>query len=434
MTHRRDFIRTMGAIAAGAITIPGMANIAVARTVQDAAAKVGHKTAQETAEDEQFWKTVRLAYSVSPTIINLNNGGVSPQPILVQDMLDKYNRMCNDAPSYYMWRELDKGREPLRERLAKLAGCDTEEVAINRNSTEALETIIFGLDLNEGDEVVLTRQDYPNMMNAWKQREMRDKIKLVWIDMDLPQDNDEYFVKMYTSAVTAKTRVVHITHMINWCGQMTPAKKIVDAVKAKNKNVFFIGDCAHSTALIDFKMLDLGVDAAGTSLHKWLCAPFGTGLLYVRKEKISQVWPLFPNDKPQSDDIRKFESLGTRSFPTEQAIGYALNFHETIGTARKQARLHYLKNYWMEKVKDLPKVKIHTSLKPEYSCAIGTFSIDGMKATEIDGKLFEKYKIHTVGIEYERFNHVRVTPNIYTSLDEMDKLVRAIKNIAGAPN
>lgn len=431
MTQRRNFIKTMGAIAAGAITIPGMANIAVARTIQDATAKISSKTALETADDEQFWGTVRLAYAVSPNLINLNNGGVSPQTILVQDMLDKYNRMCNEAPSYYMWRELDKGREPLRERLAKLAGCDTDEVAINRNATEALETVIYGLNLQAGDEVVVCRQDYPNMMNAWKQREMRDKIKLVWIDMDLPQESDEYFTKMYAGAVSAKTKVVHITHMINWCGQLTPVKKITEAVKAKNKDVFFLGDCAHSTALIDFKMNELGVDAAGTSLHKWLCAPFGSGLLYVRKQRIADIWPLFANEIPHSDDIRKFETLGTRSFPIEQAIGYALNFHDTIGTARKQARLHYLKNYWSEKVQGLPGIKLHTSLKPEYGCAIGTFSIDGMKATEIDTKLYNQYKIHTVAIEYEKFNHVRVTPNVYTSLEDMDKLVWAITAIAG---
>ena len=430
MTLRRSFIRTMGAIATGAIAIPGMSNYATAQTIQQAADQMRSKSIQEIVEDEVFWKTIRLAYSVSPTIINLNNGGVSPQVSLVQDMLDKYNRQCNEAPSYFMWRILDMGREPLRERLAKLVGAAPDEVAIDRNATEALETVIFGLDLKAGDEVVLTKQDYPNMMNAWKQREMRDKIKLVWLDLELPNDSDEYFVKTFKDAVTSRTKVVHVTHMINWCGQMQPARKIADAVKGKNKDIFVLADCAHSVAIVDFKVSELNVDAMGTSLHKFLCAPFGSGLLYVKKERIAQLWPLFPNDKPQSDDIKKFETLGTRSFPIEQAIGYAINFHETIGTVNKGARLLYLKNYWMERVKDIPKVKLHTSFKSDYSCAIGGISIDGMKASEIERALFDKYKIHTVAIEYEKFNHVRVTPNVYTTIEEIEKFVRAIKAIA----
>jgi selenocysteine lyase/cysteine desulfurase len=452
MTQRRDFIRTVGAITAGAIAIPGMANFALAESIEDAAKKISFKTPLEAAQDEEFWRTVRLAYSVSPSIINLNNGGVSPQVILVQDMLDKYNRLSNETPSYYMWQVLDQGREPLRERLAKVAGTDSpEEVAIDRNSTEAIETVIFGLELNEGDEVVVCKYDYPSMKNAWCARQMRHKIKMVWVDMDLPQENDDYFVKLYSNAVTSKTKVVHLTHMINWCGQMLPVRKIVDAVKAKRPDIFFLVDCAHSTALVDFKFTDLGADASGTSLHKWLCAPFGTGLMNMKKENISKIYPIFPTDKPLSDDIRKFENLGTRSIPNEMAIGYAINFHDTIGIARKQARLHYLKNYWTEQVKDIPKVSIHTSLKSEYSCAIGTFSIEGMKASDINKTLFDKYKIHTVAIEYdpkgynngittptenytsfERMNHVRVTPNVYTTLDEIDKLVRAIKTTSAS--
>jgi selenocysteine lyase/cysteine desulfurase len=430
MSERRNFIRTMGAIAAGAISIEGMNNFAIAKEIEDASLRTKALSNEEVSMDEEFWRSIRLAYSVSPSIINLNNGGVSPQPILVQDMFDKYNRMSNEAPSYYMWRVLDMGREPLRERLAALAGCSAEEIAINRNTTEALDTVIFGLDLKEGDEVIVSRQDYPNMKQAWLQREMRDKIKLVWLDFDLPQEDDNYFVEQYTKAVSAKTKVVHITHLINWNGQIVPVNKITDSIKSKRDDIFFIADCAHSYALIDFKIPELGVHAAGTSLHKWLCAPFGTGMLWISKEKISNVWPLFPNDKPNSDDIRKYESQGTRSFPTEQATGYAINFHNTIGTANKQARLQYLKNYWSTAVKDLSNVKIHTSLNPNYGCAIGSFSIEGMKATEVESKIFNKYKIHTVAIEFEKFNHVRVTPNVYTMIDELDKLIKAIKDVA----
>ncbi len=429
MTDRRQFLKGLGTVALAGSAATWMSP---ARAAQLAAVirEKGQVPATQLAGDEDYWAEIREAYTVSPTIINLNNGGVSPQPLLTQDMQDKYTRMSNEAPSYFMWRVLDMGREPLRERLAAQLGASAEEVAINRNATEALETAIYGIDLNAGDEVILSRQDYPNMMNAWKLREKRHGIRLVWLNQELPQETDDYFVDLFANAITEKTRVVHLTHIINWQGQILPVKKIVDACRKKNSTLQFVLDGAHSFAHFQFKVTDFGVDYFGTSLHKWLCAPFGTGLLWVKKERISALWPLFGNDKPDSDDIRKFEALGTRSFPAEQAVGYSLNLHEAIGIERKEARIRYLKDYWSTRVKDLPRVQLHTSLLPAYSCGIGSFSVNDLEASEVDSRLFTKFKIHTVGIKLENFNHVRVTPQVYTSLRELDKLVMAIQDIA----
>jgi selenocysteine lyase/cysteine desulfurase len=336
--------------------------------------------------------------------------------------------MCAEAPSYYMWRILDQDREPLRENLAALAGVSPDELAINRNTTEALNTIIFGLPLKAGDEVVLSRYDYPNMMNAWKQREARDGIRLVWVDLDLPSDNEEYLVNAFVSKFTEKTRLVHLTHVINWSGQILPVRKIADRAHAQGAEVLV--DAAHSFAVLDYKIPDLGCDYWGTSLHKFLCAPFGTGMMWIRKEKIPGIWPLLSNDKPDSDNIRKFESLGTRSFPTEMAIGYSLDLHNFIGSKRKQERLHFLKNYWMERVRDVPGIRFYTDPKPTWSCAIGNFGLEGWKCTDIAGQLFDKWKIHTTTIDWQKINGVRVTPNVYTTTEELDKLVRAIGVIA----
>jgi len=382
----------------------------------------------EAARNEEYWAVMARAYTVSPQIINLNNGGVSPQPLVVQEALDRYNRMSNEGPTYFMWRILDQGREPLREKLAALAGCSPEEIAINRNATEALDTVIFGLDLKKGDEVVLTRQDYPNMRQAWRQREMRDGIKLNYVNLDLPLEDEALMVEKFTAAFTPRTRVVMITHMINWTGQILPVRKIADA--AHERGLVVIVDGAHTFAHLDYKIPDLGCDYYGTSLHKWLSASFGSGMLYVKKEKIKDLWPLFPNNDPRSADIRKFETLGTRSFPIEQSIGQALQFHNAIGTKRKEERLRYLKNYWCEKVKDLPRVRLNTSLKPEFSCALANFSIQGMEPGAIESTLFSKYKIHTSPIVWENIKGVRVTPHIYTSLPDLDKLVEAIHFLA----
>jgi len=341
--------------------------------------------------------------------------------------VERYNRLSNEAPSYYMWRILDQGREPLRAKLASIAGVSPEEIAINRNASESLETIIFGITLKKGDEVILCKQDYPNMINAWKQRAHRDGIILKWLEFDFPIENEEAIVDQYVSAFSKRTKVVHITHMINWCGQIMPVQKIAQAARVKDIKVLVDG--AHSFAHFDFTIPDLDCDYFGTSLHKWLCAPFGSGMLYVRKEEISSIYPLFAWTDPVSDNIRKFESLGTRSFAIEQAIGQACDFHMMIGIKRKAARLHYLKNLWAKEALQWDRVSIGTSLDPKWGCAIGLLQIDGKKPVEIAQTLQSKFKIHTVGIEWDGISGVRITPNVYTIKYDMNRLLEGIKYV-----
>jgi selenocysteine lyase/cysteine desulfurase len=429
MYNRRSFLTKAG-LSAVALSLPGIFEPMFASGFSGALNRVNKLSPAEAAHDEEFWQWIRMQYSINPNLINLNNGGVSPQPKPVQDAHIRFYQYCNEGPSYFMWRELDKGREPLRRRLAELAGVEADEVAINRNSTEGLNSIIFGLNLKAGDEVVLSKQDYPNMCNAWKQREKRDGVKLVWVNHELPCEDEAKMVKTYTDAFTAKTKIVHVTHMINWTGQLLPVRKIADAAHAKGIEV--ICDSAHVFAHVDFRIPDLGCDYWATSLHKWLCAPFGSGMMWIKKEKIKNVWALLSSNEPDSGDIRKFESLGTRSFASEMAINAAIDFHLLIGAQRKQARLQYLKNYWAEKAAAVPGVKLNTSLKPQYACALANFSIDGFKPEEIDGKLLEKYRLHTVAINWENIHGVRVTPNVYTSIQDLDLLVKAIKEIAAA--
>lgn len=422
--QRRGFLRKLGALT-GAGLLASVSQQARAARLDRALQQVAHLSADELAADEDFWYYIQQSFTVNPGIINLNNGGVSPAPRTVQEAMKRYYDLSNEAPSYYMWRVLDQGREPLRRNLARLAGCDAEEIAINRNSSEGLETIIFGLQLKAGDEVVAARQDYPNMINAYKQREKRDGIKMVWINLELPSEDEEYLVQQYVKAFTPRTKVVHITHIINWNGQILPVKRI--AQEAHKRGIEVVVDGAHSFAHFKFSIPELDADYFASSLHKWLYAPIGSGLLYVKKDKISKIYPLFAtSDDPLKPDIRKFEALGTRPFFIEQAIGKAIEFHEMIGSERKEKRLHYLKNYWMEKVKDLPGVKLNTSLHPRWGCAIGNIGITGKKPGELDGFLFNQYKIHTVGIEWENINGVRITPNVYTSTRDLDVLVEGI--------
>jgi selenocysteine lyase/cysteine desulfurase len=420
MNNRRRFLTTLAGIS--------LFTPAWSRNFHRAIAEAEHRSPETVAADEDFWYSIQQAFTVSPSLINLNNGGVSPSPKVVQDAMKKYHDLSNEAPSYYMWRILDQGREPLRRNLARLAGCDPEEIAIHRNASEALETVIFGLPLKAGDEVVLSKQDYPNMINAWKQRELRDGIKLVWVNLELPSEDNNYLTLQYTKAFSPRTRVVHVTHIINWNGQILPVRSIADA--AHKQNIEVLVDGAHSFAHFDFTIPSLGADYFGTSLHKWLAACIGSGMLYIKKDKIAALYPMFAAPDAKSADIRKFESLGTRPFFIEQAIGKAIEFQEMIGAKRKEARLLYLKNYWVNKVKDIPKVRIGTSTKQGFGCAIGLVSIDGKKPAELDSFLLDKFRIHAVGIEWENIRGVRVTPNVYTTVKQLDLLVEGITQFA----
>ncbi len=426
LPNRRTFLQKLG-VASSALSL-GFINPIIATNIAKALETAGDQTPDQLAQDEVFWKEIKKAYTPSPKLINLNNGGVSPQPIPVQQAFKEFNDFSNQAPSFYMWRTIEQGREPIREKLANLAGCSKEEIAINRNSSEAIETVIFGLPLQKGDEVVLCQQDYPNMMNAWKQRAMRDGIVLKWLNFKFPIEDKAFIVKEYVSKFTEKTKLVHITHMINWNGQIMPVREIAD--KAKERNIEVLVDAAHSFAHFDYKIPDLNCDYWGTSLHKWLCAPFGTGMLYVKKSKIKKIYPLLASPEPLCGDIRKFESLGTRSTSAEMAIDQAIKFHNMIGIERKAARLRFLKAYWIEKMKnELSTFKVYTSMKDEFSCAIALIGLEGKDSMTISNVLYKKYRIHTVAMNHEQIDGVRITPNVYTSLAELDKLVAALIEI-----
>jgi len=427
VTERRKFIQKIAGLTA-AFSTPSLIQQAWAADWEKVHQKAGGLTPQALATDEDYWSVIQQAYTVNPNMVNLNNGGVSPSPRVVQEAVERFNQLSNEAPSYYMWRILDQGREPVRYKLATLAGCSPNEIAINRNATEALNTVIFGYPFKAGDEVIGTKQDYPNMIQAYRQRALRDGIVYTQLSFDFPIEDDHSIVAAFEKAITPRTKLIHITHIINWVGQIMPVKKI--AAMAHARGIEVIVDGAHSFGLLDFKIPDLECDYFGTSLHKFLSAPIGSGMLWIHANKIEKIWPLLCNDKPLSNDIRKFETLGTRSFPIEQGIGEAVNFHMAIGSKRKEERVRYLKNYWATKALQIPGVKIHTSLKDRYACGICGVTIDGMTPAALDSALYTGYKIHTVGIVWENISCVRITPHVYTRLEDLDKLVVALTEIA----
>ena len=428
MTHRRSFIKKSLSVAA-TLSLTSLTGKAIAEDVSDALLALNKLSPLQAATDEELWMRMSQAYTTSASMIYLNNAGVSPQPKVVQDALTRYHQFINEGPSQHM-NALERGKELLRSKLADLAGTSTDVIAINRNTTEALATVSNGLTLNKGDEIVMTQQDYPNMVMDWKQREMRQGIKINWINFKLPIEDENVIINEYIKATTPKTKIWHITHMINGTGQLLPAKKLCE--EARKRNIISIVDGAQTYGQLDFKIADINPDYFAASLHKWLCAPLGTGLLYVKKENIAGLWPLFSGDHPQKDDIRKFETVGTRSLPSEIAISQAIDFHNAIGSKRKEERLRFLKNYCCEKISKHPRVKLHVSLKPEFSCAIGSFSIDGIEPAKIVLQLVLEHQIHTASIIWGNIDCVRISPHVYTTTKDLDHIVDAIFKIASA--
>lgn len=427
MTNRRSFIRKASTLGAGLWAWP-LIDTGFAKESASVLQNFGNVPPAELASDEDFWSWVRHNYTTSTNLINLNNGGVSPHPKVVQDAVQRFTELSNEAPSYYMWRVFEKGRESIREKLADLAGVSSEEIAINRNTTEALDTIIFGFDMQKGDEFVTSNFIYPNMNQAWMQREMREGVVRKVAKIPMPSTDVDAIVKAYTDQFTSKTKVVLIEHVINWTGQVLPVAAI--AAEAKKRGILVMVDGAHSFAHLDFKISDLNCDYFGTSLHKWLCAPFGTGMLWMRKELIAKHWALFPGPEPQSEDVRKFEMQGTRDVPAELAIGQAIEFHLSIGGARKYERLHYLKQYWVSRVKDIEGIQFWCPEEKGFSGALTTFGIKGKTAKDIHDHLWKDSRIHTTTITHEGVEGARVTPNVYTSTKDLDTLVAAIKRLA----
>ncbi len=415
MLTRRRFLETMLAAGAG---IPALKDDGLDRLL-GLAHRVDGRLPADVARDEDFWLGIQQAFTLDRTLINLNNGGVSPSPRVVQEAMRRYLEYSNTAPVYTMWQVLEPEIESVRRRLAASFGCDPEEMAITRNASEALEIVQLGLPLERGDEVLTTTQDYPRMLTTWRQRERREGIVVKEISFPVPPPSQDDLADRIERAITPKTKVIHICHITNLTGQIFPVKRICQLGRARGIEV--IVDGAHAYAHFPFTRDELDCDYYGTSLHKWLLAPHGTGFLYVRKAKIERVWPMMAAPPEMNANVRKFEEIGTHPAANHNAIAEALTFHEGIGPERKAARLRYLFQRWAKRLEKLPKVKILTPYDPPQSCGLASVAVEGMDVNKLVAFLWDKYRIIVTPIVHKEFSCVRVTPNVYTTAAEIDR-------------
>ena len=409
--NRRNFLLAAGTAAAA------LQDNAIQR-VAAADSSLKGKTPEDMAADEDYWAEIRNAFTIDRNIINLNNGHVSPAPRPVQDAMRRYLDYSDMEPVHTMINVLEHQAETVRRRIADVAGCDPEEIAITRNASESLENAQYGIDLKPGDEVLTTNQDYPRMLTTFRQRERREGIVLKMISFPVPPPSMDDLYQRFEQAVTPKTKVILVCHITNRTGQIFPIKRICQMAHARNIPV--IVDGAHAFNHFPFKLSDLECDYYGVSLHKWTCAPIGTGFLYVRKSRIANTWALMASSPRQDNDIRKFEEIGTHPAANHDAISVALTFNENIGIERKSARLRYLRDRWANRLAQNPKCKILHSQDPAQSCGIGFLSFNGVDARQMHDSLWNKYNIMTALMPHEEYTGIRVTPHIYSTVRDID--------------
>ena len=415
MATRRSFL---SALAGASSTLPMFREQAMTRVLRAGQMAAG-RSPDKLADDEAYWTEIQRAFDVDRTMINLNNGGCSPAPTHVMEQMIRDLKFSNELPVDHMWRVLEPRIESVRRDLARDFGCDIEEMAITRNASESNEIMIFGLDLKAGDEVVVSNQNYGRMITSWKQRERRDGIVLKQVSFKVPPPSQQYIVDQFKAAVTPRTRVIEVTHITNLTGQIMPVKELVEFARPRGIEVFVDG--AHAYAHFPFKRDELGCDFYGTSLHKWLLVPIGAGFLYVRKDKQKKLWPLMAAAPEQDGNIRKYEEIGTHPAANHNAISAALAFHRAIGADRKIARLRWLRDRWAKRLMaESDRVRVLTPLDSPYSGAICLFSVTGMDMPKLGEWLLGEHRIVMTPIVHPEFSGIRITPNVYTTLDEVD--------------
>ncbi len=414
--NKRDFLRTVGGASLGLAFGPELLRA------------YAHVPAAALAEDEAFWASVRGKFTLTPDYINLENGFYCFQPEEVLAEFIKNVRAINVEASHYMRTRQGDDKLRVRTKLAALAGCGPDELIITRNTTESLDTVINGFEWKPGDEAVMANQDYGAMIDMFKLQARRHGMVNRFVDIPMDPKSDDEVVQVYAAALAPKTRLLMIPHMVNITGHILPVRKICDMAHARGVHVMVDG--AHAYAQLDYKIPDLGCDYYGASLHKWLATPLGAGILYVRKDRIAGLWPIFGDEGPGVDDIRKLNHTGTHPVHTDLTIERSIAFHEMIGSARKEARLRYIQQYWTNRVRGLPKIVMNTPADPARNCAIANVGVRGIAPGDLAKTLLDKYKVWTVAIDGAGVHGVRVTPQVYTSTAELDTFVRALKELA----
>ncbi len=423
---RRHFLSSVAAPLLGAPLLAAFDTRRAPEIIREFEAYGG--TAEQAAVDDELWFRVQQAFTVDRSLINLNNGGVSPSPAVVQDAMKRHLDFSNTAPVYTMWQVLEPQRETVRRALAAWQGVDPEEIALTRNASESLQTLQFGFDLKPGDEVLTTTQDYPRMITTFQQRERREGIVLKQFDIPAPAESDDEIVQRFAANITPRTKLILVSHMVFMNGNIMPAKRVTQL--GRERGIPVLVDGAHAFSHAPQTIAELDVDYYASSLHKWLMAPHGTGLLYVRKPLIRGVWAMMAAPASMDDDIRKFEEIGTHPAANYLAVAEAIAFTQGIGQDKKTARLVWLRDRWAKELAQFDRVRLRTSLQPGRAAGLATVDVEGVDPSALKHHLWNRHRIIVADIGEPFSRGIRVAPNLYTTTQEIDRFVEVMAGIA----
>lgn len=420
--QRREFLNKTGlatvAAATGSFTISD---------VHAAVKKVENVPAKQLANNEDFWREIQQSFTASRSVLNLNSAGICCSPRVVTEAVVDYTWEQEKVPAYTAFTTLEPRMENVRKGLASVFGCDSEEIAIVRNATEALQSVLLGVPLSKGDEVLTTEHDYWAMLDALEQRQKRDGIVVKKVPVPVNPGSMDELVEIFEKGITPKTKLILLCTLVNQSGQIFPVKKICEIAHAKGIEV--VVDGAQSFGMLDERIEDLDCDYFGTSIHKWIMGPKVTGMLYVKREKIAKLWPLLPPPPKMEDNIRKMEALGTMT-ATPLGISEAISFHNGIGVKRKEERLRYLTNYWVNKLQENPKFKFYTSFSAGMSCAIANVAIEDIESRRLQKYLWDEQRLLVTAVRHKDLKGIRISPGLHTTLDELDRFCNVMTTIA----
>lgn len=417
---KRDFIKTL--------SLATLAAPLYGSVLHSSLEEVVSTSANDLALYEDFWLKVRSDYKLKPDYINLESGYYNIIPTPTLEALHKHINMVNYEGSYYMRTKRVNDKKRMAEKLAAIIKSPTKNVVITRNTTESLDLVIKGMNWKPGDEAVFAIQDYGAMRMMFEQVANRFGVVNKIVSVPNHPKSDEEIVELYANAITPNTKLLMVCHMINISGHILPIKKICQM--AHSKGVKVMVDGAHCVGHFEFDIKELECDYYGSSLHKWLAVPLGTGLLYVADEHIDTTWPIFASHTKESGNIAKLNHTGTNPVYHDLSIEDAIDYYNMLGGARKEARLRYLQEYWTKQVRDLPNIILNTPKESYRACGIANVGIEGIIPTDLAKRLMDEYKIFTVGINGKVVRGCRITPNVFTTIDELDKFVAALKEMA----
>ena len=415
---KRNFIKTLGALSVSSLVSPS--ELTKIKSISHSLPKI--------KSDEELWTTVRSHYTLKDDYINLESGYYSIIPNPVLEHFIKHVKHVNIEGSYYMRNDLNKNKDRVISELAKLVGSTSDQIGITRNATESLDLVISGYQWERGDEAIYAKQDYGTMKEMFEQISLRYGVKTKIVSLPNHPKSDEEIISIYESQITDKTKLIMICHMINITGQILPVKKICEM--AHSYGVEVMVDGAHCVGHFDFSIDEFNCDYYGSSLHKWLATPLGAGLLYVNKNNTHKIWPLLANGNTNKKDIKRLNHIGTHPVHTDLAISNSIDYTNWIGMKKKEKRMRYLQRYWSDKLRVIENIIINTPEDINRSCGIGNVGLTNMSPSQMSKVLFEKYKIFTVAIDYANVKGCRISPNIFTTTNELDQFVSAVKEMA----